>query len=76
MSLAPSADTSGEGTRTMSNERTVTLRVNGREERGSFPAHRTLLEALRQIGHMEVKCGLREGRLRRVRGPRRRDGGG
>ena len=45
----------------MSNERTVTLRVNGREERGSFPAHRTLLEALRQIGHTEVKCGCEKG---------------
>ena len=45
----------------MSTERTITLRVNGRDERGSFPAHRTLLEALRQIGHMEVKCGCEKG---------------
>ena len=45
----------------MSNERTITLRVNGREERGRFPAHRTLLEALREIGHTEVKCGCEKG---------------
>ena len=45
----------------MSTERTITLRVNGRDERGSFPAHRTLLEALRQIGHSEVKSGCEKG---------------
>ena len=45
----------------MPNERTVTLRVNGRDERGRFPAHRTLLEALREIGHTEVKCGCEKG---------------
>ena len=45
----------------MSTERTITLRVNGRTERASFPAHRTLLEALRQTGHMEVKCGCEKG---------------
>ena len=49
------------GTNTMPNERTVTLRVNGRDERGRFPAHRTLLEALREIGHTEVKCGCEKG---------------
>ena len=45
----------------MSDERTITLRINGREEEGRFPAHRTLLEALRQLGHMEVKCGCEKG---------------
>ena len=45
----------------MPDERTITLRINGREEEGRFPAHRTLLEALRQLGHMEVKCGCEKG---------------
>ena len=45
----------------MPDERTITLRINGREEEGPFPAHRTLLEALRQLGHMEVKCGCEKG---------------
>ena len=45
----------------MSNERTITLRINGRDERAAVPAHRTLLEALRQIGHTEVKCGCEKG---------------
>lgn len=39
----------------------LTLRVNGRVERISVPAHRTLLEALRQMGHTEVKCGCEKG---------------
>ena len=45
----------------MSTERTVTLRVNGRDEQASLPAHRTLLEALREMGHTEVKCGCEKG---------------
>ena len=45
----------------MPETRTITLRINGREEEGRFPAHRTLLEALRQLGHMEVKCGCEKG---------------
>ena len=45
----------------MPDERTITFRINGREEEGRFPAHRTLLEALRQLGHMEVKCGCEKG---------------
>ena len=45
----------------MPDERTITLRINGREQEGRFPAHRTLLEALRQLGHMEVKCGCEKG---------------
>ena len=45
----------------MSEDRTITLRINGRDEEGRFPAHRTLLEALRQLGHMEVKCGCEKG---------------
>ena len=45
----------------MSEDRTITLRINGRDEEGRFPAHRTLLEALRQLGHMEVKSGCEKG---------------
>ena len=45
----------------MPEEQTITLRINGRDEEGRFPAHRTLLEALRQLGHMEVKCGCEKG---------------
>ena len=45
----------------MPDTRTITLRINGRDEEGRFPAHRTLLEALRQLGHMEVKCGCEKG---------------
>jgi carbon-monoxide dehydrogenase small subunit len=42
-------------------ERTVTLRVNGTEVRTRAPAHRTLLEALRECGFVEVKCGCEKG---------------
>ena len=45
----------------MSNERTIAFRVNGREVRATIPSHRTLLEALRDIGHREVKCGCEKG---------------
>ena len=45
----------------MSEERTIMLHINGRKEEGRFAAHRTLLEALRQLGHMEVKCGCEKG---------------
>ncbi len=41
--------------------RALELRINGRAERVSVPAHRTLLEALRQMGHTEVKCGCEKG---------------
>ena len=45
----------------MPETRTIALRINGRAEEGRFPAHRTLLEALRQLGHMEVKSGCEKG---------------
>jgi carbon-monoxide dehydrogenase small subunit len=45
----------------MSVEKLVTLTINGRKEFESFPAHRTLLEALRELGHVEVKCGCEKG---------------
>lgn len=45
----------------MSREKTITLRINGRAEEISVPPHRTLLEALRALGHVEVKCGCEKG---------------
>ncbi len=45
----------------MAREKTITLRVNGRDERASVPPHRTLLEALRLMGHVDVKCGCEKG---------------
>ncbi len=45
----------------MAKEKSITLRVNGRAERASFPPHRTLLEALRLLGHVDVKCGCEKG---------------
>lgn len=45
----------------MTATRNITLRVNGRERQGRFPAHRTLLEALRVLGHTEVKSGCEKG---------------
>lgn len=45
----------------MSNEKAIRLRINGRDERIAVPAHRTLLEALRELGHVEVKCGCEKG---------------
>ena len=45
----------------MSREKTIALTINGREEQASVPPHRTLLEALRDLGHVEVKCGCEKG---------------
>ncbi|MCL4766368.1 MAG: (2Fe-2S)-binding protein [Hyphomicrobiaceae bacterium] len=45
----------------MSNEKTITLRINGKAAQATVPAHRTLLEALRGLGHVEVKCGCEKG---------------
>lgn len=45
----------------MSREKTITLTINGRDERAGLPPHRTLLEALRDLGHVEVKCGCEKG---------------
>jgi carbon-monoxide dehydrogenase small subunit len=39
----------------------VQFTVNGREVRGEFPAHRTLLHALRELGFTEVKNGCEKG---------------
>ncbi|MEX3010718.1 (2Fe-2S)-binding protein [Hoeflea sp. TYP-13] len=45
----------------MSNSKPVTLCINGRNEEINVPAHRTLLEALRDLGHVEVKRGCEKG---------------
>ncbi len=45
----------------MSNEKLITLTINGRSEKLTVPSHRTLLEALRESGHVEVKCGCEKG---------------
>jgi carbon-monoxide dehydrogenase small subunit len=45
----------------MSRERTITLQVNGRIHHARLPAHRTLLEALRELGYLEVKSGCEKG---------------
>ncbi len=45
----------------MSSEKAVTLRVNGNEVNIITPAHRTLLEALRHEGFVEIKSGCEKG---------------
>jgi carbon-monoxide dehydrogenase small subunit len=45
----------------MSNSRRIGLRVNGRTIEVTVPAHRTLLEALRDAGFVEVKRGCEKG---------------
>lgn len=45
----------------MSNERLIRLRVNGRSVEVRVPAHRTLLEALRDAGFVDVKRGCEKG---------------
>ena len=45
----------------MSRQRTITLDVNGRRHSAAFPSHRTLLEALRELGYFDVKCGCEKG---------------
>jgi carbon-monoxide dehydrogenase small subunit len=45
----------------MSRERTIVLEVNGRRRQATFPAHRTLLEALRELGYFDVKSGCEKG---------------
>jgi len=39
----------------------VQFTVNGQEVRAEFPAHRTLLHALRELGYTEVKNGCEKG---------------
>ncbi|MGZ9106380.1 MAG: (2Fe-2S)-binding protein [Rhodoplanes sp.] len=45
----------------MAAERVITLRVNGRTIETAVPAHRTLLEALRDVGFVDVKRGCEKG---------------
>lgn len=45
----------------MENIKEITLNINGRDEKITVPSHRTLLEALRETGHVEVKCGCEKG---------------
>ena len=45
----------------MSREKMIRLRINGRAEQISVPPHRTLLEALRELGHVDVKSGCEKG---------------
>lgn len=45
----------------MTRERTIALRINGKSETVSVPPHRTLLETLRLLGHVDVKCGCSKG---------------
>jgi aerobic-type carbon monoxide dehydrogenase small subunit (CoxS/CutS family) len=45
----------------MSRAKLVSLDVNGRHHRGVFPPHRTLLEALRELGYVDVKRGCEKG---------------
>ncbi len=45
----------------MPTEKITTLRVNGEEVKFIAPAHRTLLEALRHEGFVEIKCGCEKG---------------
>ncbi len=45
----------------MIQEKIVTLNVNGKEVKIIAPAHRTLLEALRHEGFVEIKCGCEKG---------------
>lgn len=45
----------------MSQEQKISLTVNGKAETLVVPAHRTLLEALRDAGHYDVKRGCEKG---------------
>ncbi|MCP4330337.1 MAG: (2Fe-2S)-binding protein [Alphaproteobacteria bacterium] len=45
----------------MPSKKVVTLHVNGEAREITVPAHRTLLEVLRELGHVEVKCGCEKG---------------
>ena len=45
----------------MGQEKTITLTINGRDQEIAAPPHRTLLEALRELGHVDVKSGCEKG---------------
>ncbi len=45
----------------MSKQKTINIMVNGSAVEFATPAHRTLLEALRHEGFVEIKCGCEKG---------------
>ena len=45
----------------MSRTKEISLRINGKDETAVVPPHRTLLETLRGLGHVDVKCGCEKG---------------
>ena len=45
----------------MSEVKLITLEINGKSERLPAPNNMTLLEALRELNHFEVKCGCEKG---------------
>ncbi len=45
----------------MSTEKIISLKVNGKSLSFIAPSHRTLLEALRHEGFVEIKCGCEKG---------------
>ena len=45
----------------MSEPKTITVTVNDKIVEMVVPAHRTLLEALRHEGFVEIKCGCEKG---------------
>ena len=45
----------------MLTEKTIELEINGRRRAVTVPSNRTLLEALRELGHVEVKSGCEKG---------------
>ncbi len=45
----------------MNEEKTITITVNRKPVELVVPAHRTLLEALRHEGFVEIKCGCEKG---------------
>jgi carbon-monoxide dehydrogenase small subunit len=45
----------------MARQKTIILKINGRRVEADLPSHRTLLEALRGLGHVDVKSGCEKG---------------
>ncbi len=45
----------------MSEVKLITLTINGQQESLKAPGNMTLLEALRELNHFEVKCGCEKG---------------
>jgi aerobic carbon-monoxide dehydrogenase small subunit len=45
----------------MAREKKVVFEINGKPQEALVPSHRTLLEVLRGLGHVDVKCGCEKG---------------